>query len=201
MDTPSTKSADHDISVSPEQLFAMKVCTPEVYSQLRNSTIYSFGIVDEFFRPKGIIAVDTKTEHDINRKGKVVSKDEIWTMDSSRFWLAKDYNHQIKLFLAGEEEDLVVYLKNTQPGIKEKDYIVNGRVVPTPISLSKEFARGFSEGEKGYTDDQRAQIAVRYIEGIQNLLGTRFRPDLRSNEERVVTGIDKILNQFVRRPA
>lgn len=194
MDTPSTKSDEHDISVSPEELFKMGVCTPEVYNQLRNSSIYAFGKVDEFFRPKGIIAVDTKTEHGINRKGQIVSQDEIWTMDSSRFWIAEDYNTQVKLFLEGKEQELVEYLQKTQPGIKEKDYIVNGKVVPTPKSLSKEFARGFSEGEKGYTDEQRKLISLRYIEGIQHLLGKRFKPDLRPRDERVISGLELALS-------
>jgi phosphoribosylaminoimidazole-succinocarboxamide synthase len=190
MDTPSTKSAEHDISVSPEQLFEMKVCTPEIYSQVRNGSVYAFGKVDEFFRPKGVIAVDTKTEHGINKKGKIVSKDEIWTMDSSRFWLVDDYNTQIELFLKGKEEELIKYIKETQPGIKEKEFIVNGRIVPSPRSLSKEFARGFSEGENGYTDEQRAQIAVRYVEGIQSLLGRKFEPDLRPRDVRVISGLE-----------
>jgi len=190
MDTPSTKSAEHDVSVSPEELFNMKVCTPEIYSQVRNGSVYAFGKVDEFFRPKGVIAVDTKTEHGINKKGKIVSKDEIWTMDSSRFWLVDDYNTQVELFLKGKEEELVKYLKETQPGIKEKDYVVNGRVVPSPRSLSKEFARGFSEGENGYTEEQRAQIAIRYVEGIQSLLGKKFEPDLRPRDVRVISGLE-----------
>ena len=193
MDTPSTKSDEHDISVSPEELFRMGVCTPEVYNQIRNSSVYAFGKVDEFFRPKGIIAVDTKTEHGINRKGKIVSQDEIWTMDSSRFWITEDYNHQIKLLMNGDEEDLIEYLQRTQPGIKEKEYIVEGKVVPAPRSLSKEFARGFSEGEKGYTDEQRKLITLRYIEGIQNLLGQRFEPDLRPRDERVISGLESVV--------
>ncbi|MGY4884888.1 MAG: phosphoribosylaminoimidazolesuccinocarboxamide synthase [Nanobdellota archaeon] len=194
MDTPSTKSDEHDISVSPEYLFQMEVCTPEVYNQLRNSSIYAFGKVDEFFRPKGIIAVDTKTEHGINRKGQVVSQDEIWTMDSSRFWLAGDYYQQIEFFSKGKEKELIEYLQRTQPGIKEKEYLVDGKVVPTPRSLSKEFARGFSEGEKGYTDEQRKLIALRYIEGIQSLLGQRFKPDLRTRDERVVSGLESAVS-------
>ncbi len=173
MDTPSTKSEEHDESVSPEQLFQIGVCTPQQYAQIRNSSLFAFGMTSQFLRDKGLIAVDTKTEHGITRKGEIVSQDEIWTMDSSRFWLLGDYNEQL-VKLAKEE-------------IKELD----------PRSYSKEFARGFSKGEQGYTDEQRTQIAVRYIEGIQYLLKTRFEPDMRSSEERVVSGIEKIVNKLV----
>ncbi|MBS3081038.1 phosphoribosylaminoimidazolesuccinocarboxamide synthase [Candidatus Pacearchaeota archaeon] len=173
MDTPSTKSEEHDESISPEKLFKMGICTLQQYVQIRNSSVFAFGMVSQFLRERGLIAVDTKTEHGINRKGEIVSQDEIWTMDSSRFWLLNEYNDQMRRLSAGK--------------IKELD----------PRSYSKEFARGFSKGDQGYTDEQRIQIAVRYFEGIQHLLGKRFEPDMRSNEERVVSGIEKIVKQLL----
>lgn len=173
MDTPSTKSDEHDESVSPEELCKRSICTPEQYIQIRNNSIFAFGMVTQFLRDKGLIAVDTKTEHGINRDGKIVSQDEIWTQDSSRFWLLKDYNNQLIKLRRGEIKEL------------------------NPKSYSKEFARGFSKGEEGYTDEQRTQIAVRYIEGIQHLLGRRFEPDLRPHKERITSGLEKAVTQLV----
>src|SRR3990167_5328897 len=69
MNTPSTKSEEHDESVSPEKLFEAGTCTPHQYAQIRNSSIFAFGIVSLFLKEKGLITVDTKTEHGINRKG------------------------------------------------------------------------------------------------------------------------------------
>ncbi len=120
-----------------------------------------------------MIAVDTKTEHGITHDGRIVSQDEIWTMDSSRFWLADDYAEQMEKLKAGEIEELA------------------------PRSYSKEFARGFSKGEQGYDDEQRAKIAVRYIEGWQQLSGKRFEPDMRSREEKVVTGLNTLVDRLV----
>jgi phosphoribosylaminoimidazole-succinocarboxamide synthase len=173
MDTPSTKSDVHDISVPPQFLFDNGICTPEEYAQIRNGSIFAMGLVSQLLRTKGLIAVDTKTEHGKNRRGEIVSQDEIWTMDSSRFWLLEDYQEQMRKLATGEIMEL------------------------NPKSYSKEFARGFSEGDKGYTDEQRAQIAVRYIEGIQHLLGKRFEPDMRSREERVVSGLQTIVEKLV----
>ncbi len=197
MDTPSTKSDEHDETVSPEQLFEMGVCIPEQYKQIVNSSLFAFGMVYQFLKGKGLMAVDTKTEHGFNTKGQIVSQDEIWTMDSSRFWKIDDYNEQFSLFSKGDKEGLEKYIRETQPGIKEEDFIVNGEVVVTPRSYSKEFARGFSKGEEGYTDEQRAKIAVRYIEGIQHLLGKRFEPERGSSKERIVSGLEKIATQLV----
>ena len=95
MDTPSTKSDEHDETVSPETLFRRGIVTREEYTGIRNSSIFAFGVVSQFLKERGLIAVDTKTEHGINCRGHIVSQDEIWTMDSSRFWLAEDYAEQI----------------------------------------------------------------------------------------------------------
>jgi len=165
MDTPSTKSDEHDESVEPGFLFDHNICTPGQYKQIRNSSIFGFGMISNFLREKGIIAVDTKTEHGINHLGQIVSQDEIWTMDSSRFWLLSDYDEQLKALANGEIDTL------------------------KPKSYSKEFARGFSQGDDGYTFDQRVGIAVRYIEGIQHLLGNPFEPDMRSRNDQVVYGL------------
>ena len=173
MDTPSTKSEEHDESISPETLFERGLATRQQYTQIRNSSIFAFATVSIFLTGKGLIGVDTKTEHGINKKRKIVSQDEIWTMDSSRFWLREDYDEQLTRLKNGEIEEL------------------------DPKSFSKEFARYFSRGNEGYTDEQRLQIAVRYIEGIQHLTGKRFNPDMRSYEERVIHGLEKVVEELV----
>ena len=96
-------------------------------------------------------------------------------MDSSRFWLASDYDAQTERFNWGELEEL------------------------NPKSYSKEFARGFSEGENGYTDEQRIVIAARYVVGLQELLGERFEPDMRPRDERVVRGLHTIVKNLAAR--
>ena len=123
-------------------------------------------------KDKGLILVDTKTEHGITSNGHIVSQDELYTLDSSRYWLREDYLRQLVETIDGEREEL------------------------DPKSYSKEFARGFSKGDQGYTDEQRRAIAVRYIMGIQNLTGQRFSPDMRSREERVISGLQTIVEQL-----
>ena len=169
MDTPSTKSDTHDESVPPEFLFEHRVVTPEQYGQIRNASLVAFGRVSQLLSRKGLILVDTKTEHGINHNGEIVAQDELYTMDSSRFWLADDYAEQVKKLDRGEIEEL------------------------SPRSFSKEFARGFSKGKEGYTDEQREDIAVRYIMGIQRLLGREFHPDMRPRSERVISGLEEVV--------
>ena len=175
MDTPSTKSDDHDVTSSPEEMIRHGHITAAQYTATRNSGLVAFGMAAQFLRNRGIILVDTKFEHGVNKDGKIVSQDEILTMDSSRFWLASDYDAQMERFTLGELEEL------------------------SPKSYSKEFARGFSEGEKGYTDEQRLAIGARYVIGIQELLGKRFEPDMRPRDERVVSGLQKIMEHLAAR--
>jgi len=171
MDTPSTK-AENDESVAAVELFKRCVCTPEQYTQLINSSLVAFGVVSHFLAERGLILVDTKTEHGVTQDGKIVSQDELYTMDSSRFWLAEDYANQLGQLERGEIEEL------------------------KPRSFSKEFARGFSKGDEGYTDEQRALIAVRYIMGIQNLLGNTFEPSLVPRDQQVEAGLTKIVDEL-----
>ncbi|MEO9256570.1 MAG: phosphoribosylaminoimidazolesuccinocarboxamide synthase, partial [Tepidiformaceae bacterium] len=175
MDTPSTKSEEHDVTSSPAEMIRLGYVSPGEYTAIRNSGLVAFGMASQFLRSKGIILVDTKFEHGINKDGKIVSQDEILTMDSSRFWLASDYDAQMQRFDLGELEEL------------------------NPKSYSKEFARGFSEGEKGYTDQQRIAIGARYVIGIQELLGKRFEPDMRPRDERVVSGLRHVVENLVAR--
>ncbi|MDP1695175.1 MAG: phosphoribosylaminoimidazolesuccinocarboxamide synthase [Candidatus Woesearchaeota archaeon] len=173
MDTPSTKSDEHDESVSPEYFFERGLLTKAQYAHIRNAALAAFGMVSGFLRPRGVILADTKTEHGINSKGEIVVQDEVFTMDSSRYWRKEDYDNQLAR-LARQEIDRL-----------------------KPDVYSKQFARNLSKGAEKYTNEECALIAARYIVGIQHLTGQRFEPDMRPREERVVSGLQTIVEQLV----
>lgn len=166
MDTPSTKAAiDHTTAAS--DLVAAGVCTEQQYTQIRNSSFMAFGIVSQYLNGKGMVLVDTKTEHGITKAGKLVAADELYTMDSSRFWRL--------------QEDGSLELRNGKP-----------------VSFSKEFARGMvTEQGQQFTEEQAAEIAVRYIQGLQHLTGVEFAPDLRSRDERIIESTNLILDALL----
>lgn len=173
MDTPSTKSDEHDESLSPQEMFDMGIVTPEDYRNIINNSMVAYGVAAGHLRDIGLILVDTKLEHGRSIDGTIKSQDEIITMDSSRFWKLDDYLDQMDKFLKGEIDEI------------------------KPTSYSKEFARGFSEGDMGYTDEQRAKIGVRYIMGIQEITGERFKPDMEPREERIVRGLQAVVNELI----
>jgi phosphoribosylaminoimidazole-succinocarboxamide synthase len=165
MDTPSTKSKS-DVSVSSEYLFDNKICTEEEYTLIRNNSILAFGIVLEHDRRKELLTVDTKLEYGKNKTGKILLMDEAFTLDSTRRWKLDPKSQAIEL-----DE--------------------NGK----PKSYSKEFVRGmhFDHSTGLLNSEQEVEIAVRYIEAIQHLSGTRFEPDLRCRDERIIESTNLIL--------
>lgn len=166
MDTPSTKE-EVDETIDAQYLFDNGICTTGQYAQIRNSSLMAFGMVSQYLAEKGMVLVDTKTEHGINSSGQIVAADELYTMDSSRFWRL------------GDDGKLL-----TRDG--------------KPVSFSKEFARGMvKEKDQQFTDEQAAEISVRYILGLQHLTGAAFDPDLRPRDERIIDSTNLILDSLL----
>ena len=72
MDTPSTKD-QVDRTIDAQDLVDNDVCSWNQYAQIRNSSIMAFGIVSQYLAGKGMVLVDTKTEHGINSQGQIVA--------------------------------------------------------------------------------------------------------------------------------
>lgn len=166
LDTPSTK-AKVDRTTDAQSLIADGVCTQEQYNQIRNSSLMAFGIVSQYLQERGMVLVDTKTEHGINSGGQIVAADELYTMDSSRFWKLDDDGE-----LLTRDGKPVSFSKEFARGmVKEKD--------------------------QQFTEEQANEIAVRYIMGLQHLTGVDFAPDLRPRDERIVESTNLILDSLL----
>ena len=166
MDTPSTKEAV-DRTVDAEFLVGSGVCTAAQYTQIRNASLMAFGIVSQHLADRGMVLVDTKTEHGINAEGKIVAADELYTMDSSRFWKLDD-NGQL-------------LTRDGKPVSFSKEF-ARGMVQEKGQQFSKE---------------QTDEIAVRYIQGLQHITGSPFTPDLRPRDQRIVESTDLILDALL----
>lgn len=166
MDTPSTKEeVDHTTAV--DYLIQDGVCTEGQYAQIRNASLMAFGIVTQYLAQRGMVLVDTKTEHGINAEGEIVSADELYTMDSSRFWRRGD--------------DGAVLTKDGKPVSFSKEF-ARGMV---------------KEKGQQFTEEQANEIAVRYIQGLQHLTGETFEPDLRPRDQRLIESTNLILDALL----
>jgi len=166
LDTPSTK-AKVDKTMDSASLVEAGVCTAEQYAQIRNSSIMAFGIVSQYLLSRGMVLVDTKTEHGINSKGQIVAADELYTMDSSRFWRL--------------DEDGKLLQRDGKPVSFSKEF-ARGMV---------------TEKDQQFTQQQADEIAVRYIVGLQHLTGEEFAPDLRPRDQRIVESTNLILDALL----
>ena len=166
MDTPSTK-AEVDATTDAASLISAGVCTEAQYTQVRNSSLMAFGLVSGYLARKGMVLVDTKTEHGLNGDGEIVVADELFTMDSSRFWRLDDN---------GE-----ILSRDGQPVSFSKEF-ARGMV---------------KSRDQQFTQEQSNEIAVRYIRGMQHLTGQAFEPDLRPRDQRIVESTNLILNSLL----
>jgi phosphoribosylaminoimidazole-succinocarboxamide synthase len=94
MDTPSTKESDegaHDESVSPGELYRQGVVDPTTYGRILYMTGTAYELGRRHLNAQGIIIPDTKFELGRTQDGTIVTIDEVLTPDSSRFWVAADY--------------------------------------------------------------------------------------------------------------
>ena len=166
LDTPSTK-AGVDQTTSVDHLIQDGVITDGQYTQIRNASLMAFGIVTQYLAQKGMVLVDTKLEHGVNSDGQIVAADELFTMDSSRFWRMDD--------------DGQVLTREGKPVSFSKEF-ARGMVT--------EKAQQFSE-------EQSNEIAVRYIQGLQHITGEAFSPDLRPRDQRIIESTNLILDALL----
>ena len=143
------------------------ICTPARYNQIRNASIMAFGMVSQYLSQRGMILVDTKTEHGINAEGRVVVADEVYTMDSSRFWRQDDNGRPVT--------------RDGKPVSFSKEF-ARGMV---------------TEKNQQFSVEQANEIAVRYIQGLQHLTGTAFEADLRERDERLIESTNLILDTLL----
>lgn len=89
--TPATKAphGEHDENVSYDRVAA--TVGAESASELRRITLALYTRAHEIARERGMILADTKFEFGRDAGGRLVLADEALTPDSSRFWMAEEW--------------------------------------------------------------------------------------------------------------
>ena len=88
--TPTTKAQEgHDENISFEEV--CNLVGKDLAEELRKKTIDIYKKCADYALEKGVIIADTKFEFGLDENGNLVIGDEMLTPDSSRFWLASDY--------------------------------------------------------------------------------------------------------------
>jgi phosphoribosylaminoimidazole-succinocarboxamide synthase len=94
--TPTTKSEEHDESISAEQIISRGIIDEKTWAKLQNIALSLFEYGTKVAAGNGLILVDTKYELGSDENGNIVLIDEIHTPDSSRYWISSSYNQRLE---------------------------------------------------------------------------------------------------------
>uniref|UniRef100_A0A0E0M274 Phosphoribosylaminoimidazole-succinocarboxamide synthase, chloroplastic n=1 Tax=Oryza punctata TaxID=4537 RepID=A0A0E0M274_ORYPU len=123
--TPTTKAADHDVPVTPEEIINSGLMSKEDFDEARSKALSLFAYGQEVALENGLILVDTKYEFGKTADGTIMLIDEnprcllfdkqVHTPDSSRYWIADSYKERFNSSLEPENVDkefLRLWFKN-----------------------------------------------------------------------------------------
>ena len=166
--TPSTKAeyGEHDKPIAREAIVNGLVEEP-VYAQAEVYALDLFVAGQEWAAKQGLILVDTKYEFGMVN-GELIVIDEIHTPDSSRYWIADDYETR---FNGGAGQNMLDK-ENIRQWLIERGFSGEG----TPPAL---------------TDEIRVSLAERYIELYTQLTGKEFYPLLGDVKTRINNNLEK----------
>ncbi|HHF7345654.1 TPA: phosphoribosylaminoimidazolesuccinocarboxamide synthase [Legionella feeleii] len=103
--TPTTKEAHHDRPISPAEIVAEGWMSEEDWAEASTLALKLYQAGVERAEKHGLILVDTKYEFGRDKEGNIMVVDEIHTPDSSRYWLANNYQARIAADLEPENID------------------------------------------------------------------------------------------------
>lgn len=167
--TPTTKAAEgHDEDISPEDIVASGLVSPEDYRQLEQYTRALFARGTELAARQGLILVDTKYEFG-KFGGKIYLIDEIHTPDSSRFFYQEGYEER----QARGEAQRQLSKEFVRQWLIDNNF--QGKAGQTVPEMS---------------DEWLAEISARYIELFEAVTGQRFvRTDYSAVLDRIEASI------------
>ena len=92
--TPTTKSEEHDESISAEEIVSKGIIDEATWKKLESIAFALFEHGSHVAASHGLILVDTKYELGRDKNGEIVLIDEIHTPDSSRYWIKETYEER-----------------------------------------------------------------------------------------------------------
>lgn len=149
--TPATKAelGAHDENITFERV--VDLVGARRAEQLRELTLATYTQAADHARRQGIIIADTKFEFGVDRDGRLVLADEVFTPDSSRYWPADTYREGVVQPSFDKQ-----YVRNWLTG-PDAGWDRHGDAPPPPLPPE-------------VVDATRA----RYIEAYERISGQRF---------------------------
>lgn len=154
--TPSTKAeiGTHDEPISKADIVTRGLMTSDQLERAEATARKLFARGAERAAARGLILVDTKYELGEDEDGELYVIDEIHTPDSSRYWIASEYEER---FAAGEPQRMLD--KENLRGWLIDKHGFSGHGTPPALD-----------------DDIRTTLAARYFDAYAAILGAPFEP-------------------------
>ena len=164
--TPTTKAdyGEHDEPISKEEIVAGLV-DKDIYEKAEKYAMELFAEGQKWAQERGLILVDTKYEFGMI-DGELNVIDEIHTPDSSRYWMAEEYQER---YDKGENQ-LMLDKENVRQWLIEKGFSGEG----TPPELS---------------EDIRVLLSEKYMELYKVLIGDDYNPSLGDVNTRIINNL------------
>ena len=152
--TPTTKSEEHDESISPQQIVERGLVDRDLWELVEQTALALFARGTELATQQGLILVDTKYEMGLDQEGRLTIADEIHTPDSSRYWIGATYEER--------------HARGEEPESLDKEFL---RLWLRERNISDDHIPELD-------DDIRIQVAERYIDLFERVTGTAFEAEL-----------------------
>jgi phosphoribosylaminoimidazole-succinocarboxamide synthase len=151
--TPSTKAerGQHDLPISEAEIARQGLVEKAVWARAAEAARALFARGQEWALSRGLILVDTKYEFGLDGN-ELLLIDEIHTPDSSRYWIAADFERR---FAAGEEPQMLDKENLRQWLIQERGFAGHGPLPDIP-------------------DQVRLDLATKYMSAYERITGGPF---------------------------
>jgi phosphoribosylaminoimidazole-succinocarboxamide synthase len=169
--TPTTKAekGEHDAPISREEIIRSGLMTEAQFDRAADVAFRLFARGTERAKERGLILVDTKYELGEDKGGNLVVIDEIHTPDSSRYWIAAEYERRF----AQSEAQQMLDKENLRGWLMEK-HNFSGYGDPPPLD-----------------DEIRVTLAQKYTEAYELMVGERFDPKPGKVLERIEANLSR----------
>jgi len=166
--TPTTKAKEgHDEDISAEHILEQNLLSESIWKQVVEKAQALFKRGSEIARERGLILVDTKYEFGLF-EDELILIDEIHTPDSSRFFYAEGYEHNLK--------------NNKQPEQLSKEFL-------REWLIKRHFMGKENQELPTLPDSFRQEIYFKYSELYHLLTGESFTPVYTPNFDTVLKDI------------
>ncbi len=171
--TPTTHAEQgvHDARLTREEILQSRIVEKKLYEQMEAATYALFDYGTKLCEKQGLILVDTKYEFGLYN-GELTLIDEVYTPDSSRFWVKDTYMPRFEKGIEPESFDKEIL----RLWYAEKGYKGEGK----PPAMSEEIIVAMSQ---------------RYVGVYEKITGKKFVPYKYPIENRIKRNIQQALSK------